>query len=102
HPGTKSKDDGVPEVPGDIHVRPRLTEVAPREAVREEPDRMRDRVVRRRDGGLREPENRPESEDDEPDQKQNLQRADAVAYGRLVPLRVRDDADRVVVDAAHS
>src|SRR5258708_2897186 len=32
-PGAKSDDDGVPEVPGDVHVRPRLTEVAPCEAV---------------------------------------------------------------------
>ena len=71
-------------------VRPRLAQVAPRGTVREERHRVGDRVVRRRDRRLREPEDRPEADHDEADEQQGLRAADSKANAGAAPLRGRD------------
>src|SRR6185437_8695463 len=89
-PRSEREDDGVPEVAADVHARPGLAEVAPGEAVPEERQRMRDRVVRRRDRRLGEPEDRAEPRDDQQDEQQRLRPADAPADAGTLPVGARE------------
>src|ERR1700751_3218698 len=75
-----------------VPFRPRLAAVAPRRAVREECDRMADRVERRRDRRLREPEDRTDADDDEPHEQQRMGCAHPPPDARLAPLGLRDQS----------
>jgi hypothetical protein len=99
-PRTCRQDDRVPEVARNVDVHPRTGEVAPRKAVREDRHRAADRVVRRCDRRLGEPEQRTEPDHDETDEQKHLRAADAEPHARSAPLGGRDQAGGAVV--AHS
>ena len=64
-PRAEREHDRVPEVVADVDVDHASRRLLQADAVREERHRVRDRVLRRRDRRLREPEERPEPDDDE-------------------------------------
>ena len=84
--------DRVPEVLVDVHVDPRLREVRPVDAVRPERERLAQRVLRRRDRRLREPEQRPESGDTRPTKRTTCTPPMPTLTPRLLRVGVRDDA----------
>ena len=91
-PRPEREDDRVPEIATDVHLRPRIAEVAPGHSVREEGKWIPERVDGRRDGALREPDHRPEPDQDEQDEQEHLRRAEEQLDVAARPVRVREEA----------